>query len=79
MTVGELLEVLRGHDPTTEVVMSIVAPIADDDEEIVTDLFTIDATFLWPDDDADGEVLWLVGGEEEDVERLLEEIESDEP
>jgi hypothetical protein len=75
MTVAELIEVLRLHPPGTEVVMAIVAPGTDEDPAIETDLYTVDHTMLWPDDETGDDVLWLVGGEEEDVERLLDEVE----
>ena len=78
MNVRELIELLQGYPDDIEVLMSIVVPAeSDDEDEIVTDLYTVEASLLYPDDDSGAEVLWLVGGEDEDVERLLDELDDD--
>ncbi len=82
MNVRELLEILKGYDPDTDVELAVVAPVSETDEEITVDRYPVDGVYLWPgaeDDEDDAvEVLWLVGGEEDDVEAFIDELEKEE-
>ena len=80
MRVSELIEMLKDQPPDAEVELAIVAPVNDDDEEDITvDRYGVEGMLPWQDDDDDGNpeelVIWLVGGEDEDVEAFLDAID----
>jgi hypothetical protein len=80
MRVSELIDMLKDQPPDAEVELAIVAPVDDDDDEDITvDRYTIEGMLPWQDEDEDGNeeelVIWLVGGEDEDVEQFLDAIE----
>jgi hypothetical protein len=83
VNVRELIEILGDYPEDTEVEMGIIAPVTDE-EQIAVDRYPIEGILPWEDDDeenGDGEgepVLWLIGGEEEDVEAFLDAIEAEE-
>jgi hypothetical protein len=85
MNVGELIEILKDYPGDTEIEMGIIAPVTEEDQ-IAVDRYPIEGVLPWEDDessDADGDedgepVLWLIGGEEEDVEAFLDAINDDE-
>ena len=56
--------------------MSIIAPVRDGDDDITVDRFHIDGVMPWHDDDDDEPVIWLVGGEDADVDVFLDAIET---
>ena len=86
MNVRELIEILKDYPEDTEIEMGIVAPVTEEDQ-IAVDRYPIEGVLPWDDEeasdadgDADGEpVLWLIGGEEEDVEAFLDAINEEEP
>ena len=74
ITVAELIDMLS-HQPGDAVVeMSIIAPVKDGDDDITVDRYNIDGVLPWTDEGED-EVIWLVGGEDEDVDTFLDAIE----
>ena len=83
MNVRELMEILKDYPADTEIEMGIIAPVTDEDQ-IAVDRYPIEGVLPWEDDhpddgDGDGEpVLWLIGGEEDDVEAFLDAIDDDE-
>jgi hypothetical protein len=83
MNVRELIEILKDYPEDTEIEMGIIAPVTDEDQ-IAVDRYPIEGVLPWEDDEAaepdgDGEpVLWLIGGEEDDVEAFMDAIEDDE-
>ena len=78
MNVRELLDILKDYPPDTEVELAIVAPVEDDDQ-ISVDRYQVDGVLPWDDDEEnDGPVIWLVGGEEDDVDSFLDAIDTDE-
>jgi hypothetical protein len=82
VNVRELIEILKDYPPDTEIEMGIIAPVTDEDQ-IAVDRYPIEGVLPWEDDhddgDGDGEaVLWLIGGEEDDVEAFLDAIDDDE-
>jgi hypothetical protein len=80
MRVSELIDMLKDQPPDAEVELAIVAPVSPDDEEDITvDRYSIEGMLPWQDDDDDGNpeelVVWLVGGEDNDVEAFLDALE----
>ena len=83
MTVAELIDMLSHHRGDAVVEMSIIAPIKDGDDDITVDRYFVDGVLPWedldtddPEADVDGEMsVWLVGGEEADVNAFLDAIE----
>jgi hypothetical protein len=77
------MEILKDYPEDTEIEMGIIAPVTDQDQ-IAVDRYPIEGVLPWEDeetdaDDGDGEpVLWLIGGEEDDVEAFLDAVEDDE-
>ena len=80
MRVSELIEMLKDQPPDAEVELAIVAPVDDENEDITVDRYSVEGMLPWqddePDDDEDGLVIWLVGGEDEDVDAFLDAIEN---
>ena len=80
MRVSELIEMLQDQPPDAEVELAVVAPIVDDDDDDITvDRYTVEGMLPWRDEDEEGNeedvVIWLVGGEDDDVEAFLDAIE----
>ena len=77
MRVRELLDILRDQSPDLEVELALVAPVEDDEATITVDRFPVDGVLPWLDEDTGEEVLWLIGGDEDDVAAFLDAIEED--
>ena len=77
--VHELIDILSDQPPDTEVEIAIVAPVDADKDDITVDRYFVDGVLPWQDaEDSDlpGELtIWLVGGEEPDVNAFLDAIE----
>ena len=83
MRVSELIEMLKDQPPDAEVELAVVAPIVDDDDEDITvDRYSVEGMLPWRDEDEEGNeedvVIWLVGGEDDDVEAFLDALEQHE-
>lgn len=86
MRVSELIDMLKDQPQDAEVEMAIVAPVNEtDDDDITVDRYSVEGILPWQDDDseegddnADGLVIWLVGGEDDDVDAFLDAIEQGE-
>ncbi len=78
MTVSELIDMLRDQPPDAEVELAVIAPVDDDSEDITVDRYSVEGMLPWNDDDDDEMVVWLVGGEDNDVEAFLDAIDNDE-
>ena len=75
LTVAELIDMLS-HQPGDAIVeLSIIAPVRDGDDDITVDRYNVDGVMQWSDDDDDGDVVWLVGGEDADVDLFIDAIE----
>lgn len=74
LTVAELIDILSHHPSDAVVEMSIIAPVEDGDDDITVDRFHIDGVMPWQDEGED-EVVWLVGGEDADVDVFIDAIE----
>lgn len=77
MRVSELIDMLRDQPPDAEVELAVIAPVDDDNEDITVDRYSVEGMLPWTDDDSDELVIWLVGGEDDDVEAFLDAIEAD--
>ena len=81
MLVQELIDILRDQPPDAEVELAIVAPVIDGDDDITVDRYPIEGMLPWHDENEDGDgdelVIWLIGGEEDDVEDFLDALEND--
>lgn len=81
MRVQELIDILSDQPPDAEVELAVIAPVDDGSEDITVDRYFIDGVLPWEDDgeddpDTEGELtIWLVGGEEADVNAFLDAIE----
>ena len=77
VNVAELLDILRDFDPETIVEMAIVAPVSPDADEITVDQFEVEGVMLRDPADSGGEqVVWLIGGDSNDVEEFIDAMES---
>jgi hypothetical protein len=81
MRVSELIDILRDHPPDAEVELAIVTPVTESEDDITVDRYVLDGVMPWDDETETGTEtsVWLVGGEESDVEDFLDalEIETD--
>ena len=88
MQVHELLDILPDQPPDAEVALAVIAPVDEDSDDITVDRYYVDGVLPWReqpgDDDAGPAVgglgeteltIWLVGGEEGDVNAFLDAIE----
>lgn len=79
MRVSELIDILREQPPDAEVELAIVAPVTEDADDITVDRYEIDGVLPWEDaedgDDEGGLSIWLIGGEDEDVESFIDALE----
>ena len=84
MRVSELIDMLRDQPPDAEVEIAIVAPVVEGDDDITVDRYPVEGMLPWHDESEDGDdddegelVIWLIGGEEDDVEDFLDALEND--
>lgn len=76
MRVSELIDILRDYPADLEVELAVVAPVDDEEPTITVDRFPVEGVLPWSDEDEGGEqVIWLIGGEEDDVDAFLDAIE----
>jgi hypothetical protein len=80
MRVSELIEMLKDQPADAEVELAIVAPVDDDNDDITVDRYSVEGMLPWQDDEIEDEdnglVIWLVGGEDDDVDAFLDAIEN---
>lgn len=81
MRVRELIDILKDQDPDAEVELAIVQTVVDDDDDITVDRYSVEGVLPWVDEDDDGEdadlTVWLIGGEEDDVDSFLDAVDQD--
>ena len=82
MRVQELIDILSDQPGDLEVELAVIAPIDADSDDITVDRYFVDGVLPWQDavDDEDSDspgelTIWLVGGEEPDVNAFLDAIE----
>ncbi len=82
MRVNELIDILSDHPGDAVVELSIIAPVNEGDDDITVDRYFIDGVHALGgrrrrQDDDDAGLVWLVGGEDADVDVFLDAIEVD--
>jgi len=77
MRVSELIDILRDQPPDSEVELAVVAPVEDENEDITVDRYSVEGVLPWADDGDDDVVIWLVGGEDDDVDSFLDAIDDE--
>lgn len=83
MRVHELIDILNDQPPDAEVELAVIAPVEESSDDITVDRYFVDGVLPWQDaeDDEGSEIaggeltIWLVGGEEGDVNAFLDAIE----
>ena len=75
MHIAELLDILRDYPHDWEVELAVVAAINPEDEDIAVDRYSIEGVLPWEDDEEGLTRLWLVGGEDENVDDFLDALE----
>ena len=75
ITVAELIDMLSHHPADAVVELSIIAPVAEGADDIQVDRYHIDGVMPWQDEDTDDEVVWLIGGDDADVDLFIDAIE----
>jgi hypothetical protein len=76
MNIAELMDILKDLDPDMSVEMAIVAPVAANSEEITVDQYPVEGVLPRDPTDHDGAlVVWLIGGEPEDVDEFIDAVE----
>ncbi len=85
MRVSELIDILNDQPPDAEVELAVIAPVDQSSDDITVDRYFVDGVLPWQDadDDADDDesdahgdlTVWMVGGEESDVNAFLDAIE----
>jgi hypothetical protein len=74
MNARQLIDILSGYPPETEVELAVVATVAEADDPMEVDRFDVAGVLPWEEDDGEV-VLWLVSGEDDDVEAFLDWVE----
>lgn len=81
MRVRELIDALSDLPPDSLVELAVIEPDVPGSDQIVVDRYPVDGVFPWTGDDDDvddGEpVIWLIGGDEADVDAFLDAIDDD--
>ena len=75
LTVAELIDILSHHPGDAIVEMSIIAPVKEGDDDITVDRFNIEGVMPWRDEGDDDDLVWLIGGEDADVDVFVDAIE----
>lgn len=82
MRVSELIDILRDYPGDLEIELAVVAPVDENEPTITVDRFPVEGVLPWSDegegDEGDDQVIWLIGGEEDDVDAFLDAIEDGE-
>jgi hypothetical protein len=75
MRITQLIDILRDYPPDWEVRTALVAPVEPDDVNITVDHYSIEGAMPWKDDELDQTFLWLVSGEDDNVEAFLDTVD----
>jgi len=78
MRIAELLDILRDYPQEWEVELAVIAPVEADSPQITVDRYSIEGVLPWEDDETDERLLWLVGGEDDNVDAFLDTLENEE-
>jgi hypothetical protein len=72
MRVHELRTLLDRYADDLEVELVIVCPVEHRSDSVEVDRYGLDGVLRWPDEDERRDFVWLVGGEEEDLEAFAD-------
>lgn len=79
MRVSELIDMLKDQPQDLEVELAIIAPVDEDNDDITVDRYVIEGLLPWQDEAEDGSaaetIIWLVGGDDDDVDEFLDALE----
>jgi len=82
MRVQELIDILTDQPADAEVELAVIAPVEEASDDITVDRYYVDGVLPWQDAEDDDEseapgelTIWLVGGEDADVNAFLDAIE----
>jgi hypothetical protein len=78
MRIAQLLDILRDYPQEWEVELAVIAPVEADSPQITVDRYSIEGVLPWEDDETDERLLWLVGGEDDNVDAFLDTLENEE-
>jgi hypothetical protein len=76
MRVTELIGILRDYPQDWHVELAVVAPVDEDDDDITVDRYSIEGVLPWEEGDEET-LLWLVGGEDDNVDAFLDALDAD--
>ena len=77
MRVSELIKYLNEQPPDADVELAVIAPVEEESDDITVDRYPVDGLLPWSDDGEDEVVIWLIGGEDADVDAFLDAVEQD--
>ena len=77
MQVRELIDILSEHPADAEIELAVIAPVDDESDDITVDRYPVDGVLPWQDDEEGGDelVIWLIGGDDDDVDAFLDAVE----
>ena len=78
MRIAQLLDILRDYPQEWEVELAVIAPVEEESPQITVDRYSIEGVLPWEDDETDERLLWLVGGEDDNVDAFLDTLENEE-
>jgi len=70
--VSELVEILQGYPGDLDVELVIVCPVDSPGDPVEVDRYEVGAVLTWQDGEDEGELAWLVGGEEADLDAFID-------
>ena len=79
MHVRELIDILSDQPPDAEVELAVIAPVDEDSDDIKVDRYPVDGVLPWHDDESEDLVIWLIGGDEDDLDAFLDAVEQESP
>jgi hypothetical protein len=78
MLVSELMDVLKGLPGEAEVILTFVGPPEDGEEDALeTAHYDLGGVVPFDAEDDEPAQVWLVGGDDDDVDALFEELETE--
>jgi hypothetical protein len=79
MRVRELIDILNEHPAEAEIELAVIAPVDEESDDITVDRYPVDGVLPWQDEEDDGQlVIWLIGGDDDDVDAFLDAVEQPE-
>jgi hypothetical protein len=57
--------------------LAVIAPVDDEDADITVDRYSIEGVLPWEEDEDDQRLLWLVGGEDDNVDAFLDALDGE--